>query len=223
MIRKLALLVPLSALLPAFAGEYAVLNTGFRLHADRHEVVGEMVRLYTSAGFTDVKQQDVSGFEQEEYTPPPPPLAPAPVLAAKAPATPAKLPSDPKQMVDDAALKLGLPPAFVHSVVAAESAYRVNALSPKGAIGLMQLMPGTAALLQADPHDPQQNVEAGAKLLAQLLIKYKDYPEQVRYALAAYNAGEGAVAKYHGVPPYRETQEYVEKIVRSYLKATAGK
>jgi len=214
--------LPFLCFTPAFAGEYAIFQNGFRLHATRHEVQGDMIRLYSDAGYTDVKAQDVSGFEQEEYTPPPP----APPQIAAVPPTATPVPATPKsarELVQEAALKQGLPPAFVHSVVAAESAYQVNAKSPKGAIGLMQLMPGTAAQLQADPNDPAQNVEAGTKLLAQLLIKYKDYPDQVRYALAAYNAGEGAVAKYHGVPPYRETQEYVEKIIRNYLKQSGAK
>lgn len=220
MMRRLALLLPIVALAPAFAGEYAVLSSGFRLHAERHEDVGEAVRLYTKSGYTDVKKADIATFEQEEYTPPPPPAPPAPVATPEATvAARSETPKSPRELVQEAAVKLGLPPAFVHSVVAAESAYRVNAKSPKGAIGLMQLMPGTAAQLKADPNDPQQNVEAGTRLLAELLMKYKDHPDQVRYALAAYNAGEGAVARYHGVPPYRETQEYVEKIIRNYLKA----
>lgn len=215
----------LSVAAPAFAGEYAVFQNGFRLHATRHEPQGEMMRLYEGTGYTDVKAQDIAGFEEEEYTPPPPaPPAPAAVTAA-ASTTPSAAPTtkSARELVQDAAVKQGLPPAFVHSVVAAESGYQMNAKSPKGAIGLMQLMPGTAAQLQADPHDPAQNVEAGTKLLAQLLIKYKDYPDQVRYALAAYNAGEGAVAKYHGVPPYRETQEYVEKIIRNYIRQSGIK
>ena len=115
-----------------------------------------------------------------------------------------------------AALSNGLPPAFVHSVAKVESALRSDAVSPKGAIGIMQLMPATAAALSADPHDPAQNVEAGARLLRELLIKYENYPDQVRRALAAYNAGSGAVDRYNGVPPYRETQAYVEKVLQNY-------
>lgn len=122
----------------------------------------------------------------------------------------------PQQLLTEAAERHGLPPEFVHSVARAESAYRVDAVSHKGAIGLMQLMPETARFLQVDPHDPEQNAEGGVKLLRQLLLKYQNYPDQVRRALSAYNAGEGAVARYNGVPPYRETQGYVEKILREY-------
>ena len=111
----------------------------------------------------------------------------------------------------------GLRPEFVRSVAAVESAYRTAAISPKGAIGLMQLMPATAAELGANPHDPLQNADAGARYLRQLLLKYKDTPDPVRLALAAYNAGPGAVDKYRNIPPYRETQQYVERVLRKYL------
>jgi soluble lytic murein transglycosylase-like protein len=104
----------------------------------------------------------------------------------------------------------------VHSVVSAESGYKPDAVSPKGAIGLMQLMPATAATYGADPRNPAQNVEAGAALLRELLIKYDGDP---RRALAAYNAGPGAVSRYNGVPPYRETQTYIERVLRKYNKA----
>jgi soluble lytic murein transglycosylase-like protein len=92
----------------------------------------------------------------------------------------------------------------VHSVVSAESAYKTDAVSPKGAIGLMQLMPATAQSYGANPYDPSQNVEAGAAYLRELLIKYNG---DARLALAAYNAGPGAVSKYNGVPPYAETPD----------------
>jgi soluble lytic murein transglycosylase-like protein len=104
-----------------------------------------------------------------------------------------------------------------------ESAYRPNAISPKGAVGLMQLMPQTAAALNADPYDPRQNAEAGAEYLAQLLEKYKDDQHQVSKALAAYNAGPGAVDKYNGVPPYRETVNYVNSVLADYNRRTAAK
>ena len=105
----------------------------------------------------------------------------------------------------------------MHSVVAAESGYRTDAVSPKGAIGLMQLMPATAQAYGADPRDPAQNVEAGAAYLRELLIKYNGDP---RLALAAYNAGPGAVDRYNGVPPYAETQTYIERVLRKYKKSS---
>jgi soluble lytic murein transglycosylase-like protein len=122
-------------------------------------------------------------------------------------------------MVEQAALRNGLRPEFVRSVAASESAFRTNAVSPKGALGLMQLMPGTAAQLGVNAQDPSQNAHGGAMYLRQLLEKYKGKPDAVRLALAAYNAGPGAVAKYGAVPPYRETQQYVNRVVNRYLKA----
>ena len=86
-------------------------------------------------------------------------------------------------------------------------------------MGLMQLMPGTARELGADPLIPEQNVEAGTKYLHDLLEKYCDKDDQVARAVAAYNAGPGAVDKYNGVPPYLETQGYVRRVLRDYLKA----
>ena len=100
--------------------------------------------------------------------------------------------------------------------MSAESASRPGAVSPKGAIGLMQLMPSTAKELGADPRDPAQNVDAGTRYLRDLLVKY-DY--RLWHALAAYNAGAGAVQKYNGVPPYRETIHYVNRIDKAYRKS----
>jgi soluble lytic murein transglycosylase-like protein len=182
---------------PALAGEYAVLSTGFRIRAERHEAAGDVVRLHTATGTVEFPAAQIVAFEQEEYVKPPEPEKPA---VTEAPATA----PTPQQLVEQAALKHGLKPEFVHSVAASESAFRTNAVSPKGALGLMQLMP---------------NAHGGAMYLRQLLDKYKGKPDAVRLALAAYNAGPGAVAKYGTVPPYRETQQYVERVVNRYLKA----
>lgn len=218
---RLVLLIGM-AVLTAPAAEYAVLESGFRMRIDRHEQVGGLLRLYTSPGsFIELAASSVQSFEAIEEVRVPaaaPPAAgstPPPALVAAAAPPP---PPNPKELVDQAAARHGLPPAFVHLVARAESGYRQDAVSHKGAIGIMQLMPGTAAALQADPHDPAQNVEAGTRYLRDLLVQYQDHPDQVRRALAAYNAGPGAVQRYNGVPPYRETQMYVHKIVESYRK-----
>jgi len=207
LLRKL--LFAMVAASPAFAGEYAVLSTGFRIHAERHEVDGSTVRLFTKNGMIEVPSTSVSNFEDEEYV--------APVAVVAPPSTPAATPksTDPKTLVREAAVRNSLPPAFVASVAKAESAMKQSALSPKGAIGVMQLMPSTAKALDADPHDTEQNIDAGTRLLKELLIKYDG---DVVKALAAYNAGPGAVAKYNGLPPYRETQDYVNKVIRDYQK-----
>ena len=193
--------------LPAWAGEYAVLANGFRIHAERHETAGASVRLYTRDGVTEVPTDSVASFEAEEYI--------APSVAP--PKVDAPLPvRDTRTLVRDAALRSGLPPSLVESVARVESALRPEAISPKGALGVMQLMPATARKLDADPRDTEQNIDAGARLLRELLIKYGG---DVVKALSAYNAGEGAVDRYRGMPPYRETQDYVDKVIRTYVSA----
>jgi soluble lytic murein transglycosylase-like protein len=194
----------------AFAGEYAVLANGSRLHVDRHETSGGKVRLYNADGYIEMDAAAVSGYEAEEYVPP----VPAPVPATPTPA--AQPAPSPSQLADAAADKYGLPRRLVRSVISRESDFQPQAVSPKGAIGLMQLMPATAEALGADPRDPAQNVDAGTRYLRDLLEKYDG---GLWHALAAYNAGPGAVDKYQGVPPYRETIDYVGKIDRDLKKA----
>ena|SRR5437016_6147608 len=206
-----------------FAGEYAVLSTGFRLRVDRHEANGVQVRLYSNGGFTEMPAAQIVGFEAEELVARAPgPAAPEASVTHEAnkESREAKVSQEtklsPKALVTAAAERHGLPPAFVYSVVFAESAYRTGAVSPKGAIGLMQLMPSTARAYGADPKDPAQNLEAGTQYLSELLLKYQHDAHQVTRALAAYNAGPGAVERYQGVPPYRETRAYVARVVRKY-------
>jgi soluble lytic murein transglycosylase-like protein len=116
-----------------------------------------------------------------------------------------------RAMVDRVAARVGIDARLAHAVVRAESNYEPLAVSPKGAMGLMQLMPVLAATYALDdPFDPEANLEAGLRHLRRLLLRY-----DVRRALAAYNAGEGAVSRYGGVPPYRETQGYVQRIMAS--------
>lgn len=204
----------------AFGAEYAVLASGAQLRIERHEAAGAMVRLYTSAeAFLELPASAVTGYEPiEVVAPPPAPPAPA-IPETAAPVETSAKPATPQELVDRVAAQHGIPAALVHAVVRAESAYRQDAVSPKGAIGMMQLMPATAASLNVNPYDAEQNVEAGTRYLRQLLLQYQDYPDQVKRALAAYNAGPGAVQKYNGVPPYRETQLYVHKVVESYRKS----
>jgi soluble lytic murein transglycosylase-like protein len=105
-----------------------------------------------------------------------------------------------------------LDPSLVRAVIHVESAFNARAVSPKGAQGLMQLMPSTAKMMGAKrPFHPDENVAAGTKYLANLIKKYAG---NLRLALAAYNAGPGAVEKYGGIPPYRETQVYVAKVLQ---------
>ena len=197
----------------AFAGEFAVLASGARMHIDRHEADGAKVRLYYGTGFVEMNSTIVRGYEAEEPTPVPVPAAEPTAGHEAAAGTPAPTPLE---LADAAADRYGLPRELVRSVMAAESGFQPWVVSPKGAIGLMQLMPGTAQALGADPRDPAQNVDAGARYLRDLLEKYN---YGLRHALAAYNAGPGAVDKYNGVPPYRETIDYVGRIEKKLRAA----
>ncbi len=199
---------------PVFAGEYAVLSTGARLHVDRHEVDGVTVRLYNGDGYTQLPQTLISGYEPDGRIEPPA----VPLAVSAAPAPPPT--QSPEELADHAADKYGLPRALVRSVMAAESGFQVDVVSPKGAIGLMQLMPGTRQTLNADPHDPAQNADAGTRYLRDLLLKYDG---RLSLALAAYNAGPGTVDKYNGIPPYRETINYVNRIDAKFTKATGAR
>ena len=116
---------------------------------------------------------------------------------------------DYREMARQIAIEEGVDPDLFLKLVGAESAFRPGAVSSKGATGLAQLMPGTAAELGVDPTDPIQNLRGGARYLKQQLDEFGD----VRLALAAYNAGPGNVRKYGGVPPFEETQNYVARIL----------
>lgn len=197
----------------AYGGEYAVLMNGFRLHADRHETAETRVRLFEKGGVSELAAADIAGWEAEEYT--------APVVVAALATVPPVIVAnlEPKgDFYSEIAKRYNMPEALVRSIVKAESNGNARAVSPKGAIGLMQLMPGTARDLGADPTDPQQNVDAGTRYLKNLLARYEDKDDQVARAVAAYNAGPGAVDKYKGVPPYKETQTYVRRVLNNYIK-----
>src|SRR5215471_11560605 len=191
----------------AFAGEFAVLASGARLYVDRHEADAAKVRLYHGSGFVEMDAAQVKTFEADDAVPRPPAVEPPAVVAPPV----APRPLTPLDMADAAADKYGLPRELVRSGMAAE------AVSRKGAIGLMQLMPDTARDLGVDPNDPAQNVDGGVRYLRDLLLRYDG---GLRHALAAYNAGPAAVDKYNGIPPYAETIDYVGRIERKLKNAT---
>jgi hypothetical protein len=205
------------------AAELATLRNGYSIRHDHHMVMGATTRLYLSAddsSFTDVPTEEITGFEKELALPAPPPAAdPAktqPQAAGRVKSEPAKPAVPLTDVVASASAAYHLDPDLVNSVIHAESGFNSHAVSPKGARGLMQLMPNTANQLGvSNAFDPQDNVTGGSRYLRELLERYNF---DLVKALAAYNAGPERVEQYHGVPPFRETRAYVAKIVHEYNK-----
>lgn len=140
-------------------------------------------------------------------------IAPMPVNAPGMILKPISAPGNLKAMIEKAALEAGVDPGLFDALVATESSYDPNARSRAGALGLSQLMPATAESLGVtNPFDPEQNLRGGAQYLAQMIRKFGD----AKLALAAYNAGPGAVAKYGGIPPFKETQNYVDRVMNRF-------
>jgi soluble lytic murein transglycosylase-like protein len=120
-------------------------------------------------------------------------------------------------LLDRAGEAAELSPRLLEAIAYVESRFNTKAISPKGAVGMMQLMPGTAAELGVDPHDPEENARGGADYLRKMVTKFGN---NVELAVAAYNAGPAAVLKYGGVPPYAETRAYVDAVM-DYLATSS--
>jgi soluble lytic murein transglycosylase-like protein len=126
-----------------------------------------------------------------------------------------------ERLVREAAERHHVDPALVRAVIETESGWNATAKSPKGALGLMQLIPTTAVRFGVnDAFSPQQNVDAGVRYLKTLLERYNG---NLDLALAAYNAGEGAVDRAHGIPAFRETRDYVQKVQNAYFRPGSGR
>jgi soluble lytic murein transglycosylase-like protein len=197
--RSLPALALLTLLGTSARAEIALLSSGLTLKLEGHRVEDGLVILsLKGGGEMGVPPSAVRGFVPDE------------VLDEVA-VPPG---GDLREIAAAAARRHGLDPELVVAVVSVESGFRPEAVSPKGAQGLMQLMPRTAASLGVeDAFDPAQNLDGGARHLGQLLTLYGG---DVARALAAYNAGEGAVQRHGGVPPYRETRAYVKKVLERY-------
>src|SRR6202162_2714947 len=184
----------------AAAADVAVLRNGFSIRHERREIVGSVTRLYLGAdknGYVDVPTSDIESFEEDIS---------APAAAHSSQSV--------NEVVNTVSGRHHLDPDLINSVIHAESGFNPRAVSPKGAQGLMQLMPGTASKLGvSNAFDPRANVEGGTRYLSELLQRYNF---DVIKALAAYNAGPQRVQQYGGVPPYNETRAYVARIVREY-------
>ncbi len=194
-------------MLGAQAAELAVLRNGFTIRYERREVRQGVTRLYTSGNnYVDVPTDQIASFEKDA-TPDP---KPAPADAAQPASAAASLPDVVNQASDRHLIDADL----IASVIHAESRENPRAVSPKGAQGLMQLMPETATKLGVrDAFDPAANVDGGTRYLRELLELYN---YDLVKALAAYNAGPQRVQQYRGVPPYRETRAYVAAIVKDF-------
>jgi len=194
----------LGILLGAFGtsarAEIALLSSGLTLKLEGHRVEeGLVVLALRGGGEIGVPPAAVRGFVPDE------------VLEELAGAPPA---GELRELARNTAVRHGLDPDLVVAVASVESGFRPEAVSPKGALGLMQLMPKTAEALGVENAlDPVQNLDGGARYLGQLLTLYGG---DLTRALAAYNAGEGAVHRHGGVPPYRETRAYVKKVIERY-------
>lgn len=205
------------AALPGMAADTAILRNGYEIRHEHRRVIGSITRLYTGgddSSFVDIPTEEIDHFEVLPAEVAPVAEKPAAQLAPPRPVQNVMRPVDLDEVVKTASGNYRLDPDLVASVIRAESGFNAHAVSPKGAQGLMQLMPQTASELGVqNPFDPRANVEGGTRYLRELLERYNF---DLVKALAAYNAGPKRVEQYGGVPPYYETRAYVARIVRDF-------
>ena len=197
----------------AHAFEHVTLHNGFSLDCIRHESIGDRIRLYT--GDTNYQELSSTEIDSIETLPDPPkPAPPAPAAAIPMHAIPTE--AEMRELLVRAGAEHDIDVELLASVIKTESNFHVDAVSRTGARGLMQLMPSTARYLGVqDVTRADQNIAGGTAYLDSLLKLYKD---NLALALAAYNAGPAAVAKYHGIPPYRETRAYVSRVMNDFYR-----
>jgi hypothetical protein len=194
------------------AAEIAVLSSGRTLSIKSHRVEGETIILTMRDGGEVTCARSLIEKIVSDEVPYQEPQTAAPLAAVPTPpsAEPVTLPSTPyAEIITTMAQAHGVDPMLVHALIQVESGYKPKARSHKGAMGLMQLMPSIARQYNVrNPYDPKANISAGVKHLASLIDRWG-----VELALAAYNAGEGAVKRFKAIPPYRETRHYVARIL----------
>jgi soluble lytic murein transglycosylase-like protein len=197
--------IAIAASAPAARADYAVLRSGARLHVTGYELDGDSVRLAVAGGHVEVAASELIDVEPEDLFPAPPPAnVDFSVRYAN--------------FIHAAAQKHGVDEKLITRVIAAESNFDPKAVSHKRALGLMQLLPETAARYSVrNIFDPAQNIDAGTHYLKDLLARYHG---NLSFALAAYNAGPEMVDRYGGIPPFLETQKYVKQITSSLALIT---
>ena len=196
-----AMLLLCAACLPARA-EYIVLRSSQRLHVTGYQLNGDTYHLQIQGGTADIPASEVAAIEPEDVFYPIPK-----VETSKAPF---------RELIQAAAARYAVDPDLITSVIAAESNFDPKAVSRRNARGLMQLLPQTATRLGVtNLFDPAENINAGTLYLSELLKRSNN---NLALTLAAYNAGPQTVERYRSVPPYRETQSYVQKVGRSYAQ-----
>ncbi len=198
---RASLLLPLLLLAaPTLRAEYVVLRSGQRLTVTGYQLMGDKYRLQMKGGAVEVAADDVVAIEPEDV------FAPVPAKPVVAPPY--------RELVEAAAARYSVDADLITSVIAVESNFDPKAVSRKNARGLMQLLPETASRLGVkNIDDPQENIDAGARYLRELLQKYHN---DLVLTLAAYNAGPERVQQYGRVPPFAETISYVRRVKRGY-------
>lgn len=183
----------------AVKADYAVLRSGVRLHIAGYEAVGDRVRLTVEGGSVEVPASEIVSIEPEDVFPSRPTVAP--------------LPDGPyAKLIRAAAEKHGVDENLIHRMILVESNFNPKAVSRKSALGLMQLLPETAAQYSVrNVFDPAQNIDGGTHYMKDLLERYHG---DLSLALAAYNAGPQMVQRYGGIPPFPETQKYVRRVAK---------
>ncbi len=190
----------------AASAELVFFTTGRTLSVKGHRETGESIVLVLRGGGEVVCPRALVAQITPDEVPIPDDVAAVSALAASLP-----VPAEYAKLIDEMAARHGVDATLVRALIQVESAYRAEARSRKGAMGLMQLMPETARRFSVqDPYDPAANIEGGIKYLKFLLDRF----DQSSLALAAYNAGEAAVEKFRGIPPYAETRNYVQAVLK---------
>jgi len=204
----LAIATPARAELVFFASGRSLSVKQYRIEGD------QLVLTLRTGGEIICDRSGITRIEPDEVPYPEPEPAPGPVLLAAAPPQMSAPLVPYGEIIDQVSARHGVPSGLVRAVIKVESAYREGARSRKGAMGLMQLMPDTARQYAvANPYEARANIEGGTRYLKTLLERF-----ELPLALAAYNAGEAAVRRFGGIPPYPETQAYVKNVLRAFVR-----